>query len=82
MRAHQSSSDQMKILMAHKAHTTTTAMGIEYRLWLGYAFQQSVKIALYIQYIYIYIYIYIYVGVILGYISIIYIYIYYILSIK
>ena len=37
LRAHQCSSDQMKILKDQSAQTTTRAVGIAYRLWLPFS---------------------------------------------
>ena len=55
MRAHQRScSDQIKILKAQSAQTTTTAMSIAYRLWVSFSINRVLK----------YIYIYIYVNVV------------------
>ena len=82
LRAHQRSSDQMKILKDQSAQTTTRVVGVAYRLWLPLSINRVLNLTyihiyiyiLYIHICYVYIYIYIYTYV---YIYIyIYIYIY------
>ena len=51
LRAHQRSSDQMKISKDQSAQTTARAVGIAYRLWLPF----SINRVPYQYYIYIYI---------------------------
>ena len=59
LRAHQRSSDQMKILKDQSAQTTTRAVGIAYRLWLPFSIDSVLNLTKsrnIISYIYIYIY--------------------------
>ena len=44
LRAHQRSSDQMKILMDQSAQTTTRAVGIAYGLWLPFSINRVLYI--------------------------------------
>ena len=50
------SSDQMKVLKAQSAQTTTTAVGIRYRLWSACGVQSAQLNKVKEHYIYIYIY--------------------------
>ena len=55
LRAHQHSSDQMKILKDQSAQTTARVVSVAYRLWLSF----SINRVLNLTYIHIYLYIYI-----------------------
>ena len=44
LRAHQRSSDQMKILKDQSAQTTTRAVGIAYRWWLPFSINRVLKL--------------------------------------
>ena len=44
LRAHQRSSDQMKILKDQSVQTTTRAVGIAYHLWLPFSINRVLKL--------------------------------------
>ena len=69
LRAHQRSSDQMKILKDQSAQTTTRVVGVAYRLWLPFSINRVLNLTklrsvicmsviyIYISIIYIYVYV-------------------------
>ena len=44
LRAHQRSSDQMKILKDQSAQTTTRVVGVAYRLWLTFSIKRVLNL--------------------------------------